>query len=256
MFEHAKVGEFDPRRRALGRDHFGGERRHFDADELTLFLIAREALEVERATVGRPFETPEVFFLARAGHAHVRRFPRREVDEADANDRVLASGDGITLHHEVAVAVAVAEDGHLFDGSLVDFEEHDAVALRRPKKSVPLVELFLSVEIGEPACDAGGSSLRYRELFFRRDLDGEKLALADEGDALAGVAGPRIQLGFGRFGEAQDRSVVAMREHVAGERDHQEGRPLRPAVRGDSLVVPSLALASTLFLPLPRRLPR
>jgi hypothetical protein len=58
--ERDEVGELGPSRRAFGRDHARRESRSVDAHELATFLVARQGLEEERASVGRPSESADV----------------------------------------------------------------------------------------------------------------------------------------------------------------------------------------------------
>jgi len=86
-------------------------------------------LEIERLAVFGPGEAAEVSFLI-VGQPQPSRLPRRDVDDADADGRVLRPHRWIGLHHQIGAVISIAEDGRPLDTPLVDLDVGDAVATR------------------------------------------------------------------------------------------------------------------------------
>src|SRR6266545_353829 len=161
--EQANLRKRNPTRRRVVGNHTRGEKRGIRTHQLEFFLIARECLKEEGAPIGCPSESPEIVFFGRCTRQpHEGQLACRELHDAQADDRILAAGRWISLHHDVGASLPIAEHRHFFDAPLVDLQKSDAIAAGRPPVSALLSELFLPIEIAEPAGDPARSALRQR----------------------------------------------------------------------------------------------
>ncbi|OQC35083.1 MAG: hypothetical protein BWX64_02610 [Acidobacteria bacterium ADurb.Bin051] len=134
-------------------------------EEIEAILAAIEALDGERAAVGRPVRPDEVGVGTVVG-PEPPDLARGEIDDADLHRGVRPAGVRITLPAQRGVRLAVSEQRVLADAPAVEPVEGDRAAIRTPPEAggVPVPDLL-------PVDPVGGAV----EDLVRHAVGGERL---------------------------------------------------------------------------------